>query len=104
MPREDEGHGGVLGHLAPLAAVVVREEGEAAVVEHFQQDQPRGGEGIGGGGREDHRVGLVEPRLLRFLKPDPEESERIVAGLLLRKSAHRVFLAHRGERRHVISG
>jgi hypothetical protein len=64
-----------------LAAVVVGEEREAAVVECLEQHDTGGGNAIGRAGGEDHCIGFVELRHERLIEPLPEERERIISGL-----------------------
>ena len=81
MPGEYQSHPRVRGHLSSLAAVVVREEGEAAIVEHLEQNEPDGRNAIRGRGRKGHRIRFVKPRRERLVEPGAEEGERIHARL-----------------------
>ena len=68
-PEEKQGGGGVRRELASLAAMVVREEGEAAGVEHLEEDDAGRGPAVGTDGGERHRVGLVQLRFRRLGEP-----------------------------------
>ena len=59
LPVEREGRAWVVGQIAALGALVVREEREAAVVGALQQDHPIGGRPVGARGRQRHRGRLV---------------------------------------------
>src|SRR5205085_2716907 len=54
VPEEDDRGERVRVELAALPAVVVRKEGEAAVVEGLQQDGPRRGPAVGRGRGQGH--------------------------------------------------
>jgi hypothetical protein len=97
MPWEDQRDRGIVRHLAPLAAVVVGEEGEAAIVEHLEQDKPGGRPAFRCGGCEDECVGLVNAGRDCLLEPQMKERERVRAGLVLGEAAHGVLLPHRGD-------
>jgi hypothetical protein len=81
VPREDECNPRVRRHFVTLAAVVVGEEREAAVVERLEQHDSGGGNAIGCAGGEDHGIGFVELRHQGLIEPLPEERERIISGL-----------------------
>jgi hypothetical protein len=97
MPGEDKRDRWVGRHLVSLAAVVIGEEGEAAVIKQLEQDEPRRWRAFRCRGGQNERIRLVDAGRDRLLEPQVEERERIAAGLLLGETADGVFLAHRGE-------
>ena len=72
FPVKDEGGVRVLGEFAPFLAFVVGEEGEAQVVEPFEQHHAGGGDTIRGGGGEGHRIGHIDPGAFGFIVPGGE--------------------------------
>jgi DNA-directed RNA polymerase subunit RPC12/RpoP len=79
VPGEDERDARVRGHLASLAAVIVREEREPAIVERFQQHEPHRRQPLGRASGERERVRLVDAGPDGLLEPTAEQREGVRA-------------------------
>ena len=89
LPVEQQRRARVRDELAALAAAVVREEDEAALVERLQQDHPQRRRAVGRRGRERHRLGIDRLGRARVLEPAPELGQRVGIELVARERASR---------------
>ncbi|MNZ74546.1 hypothetical protein D3C78_929970 [compost metagenome] len=100
--RPEEGHGRArIGQqLLALGAVVVGEEGEAALVQRLEQQHPAMGLPLCIDRGQGHGIGFHR-RLLglhRLGKPAMEQGERLQRGLLFGQAIPGVIAAHVGKR------
>ena len=77
VPVENEGRARVGRQLAPLAALVVREEGESPLVITPEQDDPRRGPSVRRRRRQGHRVGFGNLGQRGDFEPSVELPDRI---------------------------
>jgi len=94
MPGEHEGNTRVRREFLSLAAIVVREEREPAIIERFEKHEPRGRKPIRCGCRQHECVRFMNARSDRLSEPSVKERERIVPRVLLGKPVGGVFLPH----------
>jgi hypothetical protein len=90
-PVEQQRRVGVCLELVGLAAGVVREEDDAALVEPLGQDHPRRRPPIRPGGGERGGVGLEGARGARLVEPAPEHRQGVGVEVGL---GERAVLAH----------
>src|SRR5262249_2933386 len=77
LPQHGERRAGILSELAALAALVVRVEGDAALVDALEQHEAHRRRAVGGCRGERHGLGLDDARGDGALVPLAEKGERI---------------------------
>src|SRR6185295_304777 len=92
-PEEGERGVGVLAQLAPLAAVVVGEEGEPPLVASFEQHDPRGWTARLVRRGERHGVRILRVDFEGLGEPAAKQVERIVSGVGLGEAGGGVVAA-----------
>jgi len=90
------------GEIAALAAFVVGEEDEPALVDALDKHDARRRPTVGTDGRERHRVRLRKLGGQRLVEPAVELGERIGGGIGFVERSARIVDAEIGESRHVM--
>lgn len=97
LPEEEEGYMGIGGYFFSFGTLIVSEEGEAALIGTFEEDDAgMGATGCIGGG-EGHGIDLVYIGANGFVEPMVEEAQGICAGCLLVEGCLHIICADIGD-------
>src|SRR5262249_36228117 len=93
VPIERQGHMGIAHHLAALAALVICEEDETALVAALQEHDPRGHAPVGRSGGKRHGFGVGLFGAHGFIEPLFKLSDRVAGDLAFIEGLRDVFAA-----------
>lgn len=93
LPEEEEGDMGIGGYFFSFGTLIVGEEGKAALIGAFEEDDARMGTTGGIGGGEGHGIDLVYIGANGFVEPMVEEPQGICAGCVLIESSLHIVCA-----------